>query len=119
MSKNYTIENIDGITVTRFCCNPSMDDFVAAYQEVAQLGRCGLRLWDLSEGADVSAEELRELGKIGKQLFSTPSRVAVVAPQDVTFGLARAHEVYRAQDQYVTRTFRTEQEAIAWLKGPA
>ena len=46
-------------------------------------------------------------------------RVAIVAAPDLAFGLARMLEVLRAEDGVPTRTFRTEAEALAWLRWDA
>jgi hypothetical protein len=48
----------------------------------------------------------------------TPSRFAIVAPGDLTFGLGRMYAVYREQDRRSTkevRVFRSMDEALAWL----
>jgi hypothetical protein len=42
-------------------------------------------------------------------------RVAIVAPDDVAYGLARMYEAYQADSPSQTRVFRAEAEALAWL----
>jgi 23S rRNA C2498 (ribose-2'-O)-methylase RlmM len=42
-------------------------------------------------------------------------RVAIVAPEDVAYGLARMYEAYQAGSPSQTRVFRAEAEALAWL----
>jgi len=44
-------------------------------------------------------------------------RVAVVASQDLTYGLARAYSAYAEQDGLEAGVFRTEREARDWLGG--
>jgi hypothetical protein len=50
-----------------------------------------------------------------------PSRLAIVANDLVSFGLARMYEVFRKLDTRSTKkvsVFRTVEEAIVWLKTP-
>ena len=47
-----------------------------------------------------------------------PSRFAIVAPGDLTYGLGRMYAVYRETDRRSTKTvrvFRSMDEAVAWL----
>lgn len=76
-----------------------------------------LRLWDVTCGIDLSAEELEQLGELGKDSFnlSAHSKVAVLAPSDLAFGLARTFEVHRADTTTELRVFREEQAARQWL----
>jgi hypothetical protein len=47
------------------------------------------------------------------------SRLAIVAPQDIAYGLGRMYEVYRGLNTQSTKevsVFRTMAEALAWLR---
>lgn len=55
----------------------------------------GQRLWDLGKGLDFT----------------------LVGPRDLVFGLMRMYGVYREQDRHEEMVFRTEEEAMRWLKG--
>jgi hypothetical protein len=46
----------------------------------------------------------------------TPYRVAIVAPQDVVYGVGRMYEVYRERTPGIVQVFRTMEEALAWLR---
>ena len=51
-----------------------------------------------------------------KEKLAFPSKVAVIAPDDLSFGLSRVYEVYREKDEIELKVFRTEQKGIEWLK---
>ena len=74
------------------------------------------RLWDLSEcSIELSSDDLRSLAVSGKNRDLSKSRVAFVASSDLTFGLARMHEVFREHSGFSSKVFRDEDEAIRWL----
>jgi hypothetical protein len=69
-----------------------------------------------------SAERLRELARLSAAMdVPIPSRVAIVANDLVTTGIARMYEVFRRLDPRSTRdvsVFRSVEEAVFWLKPP-
>jgi len=115
MGSNYLIESKDGITTIRFSVDPKLEDICNAIDDVAEHYLNDLRLWDLSNGFSLTDTHLQKLAEYGKSKFLIPSKVAVIAPQDLAFGSARVHDVYRADQLVEQRVFRTEQEARAWL----
>jgi len=115
MKNIYSVELINGITVIRFNNKPETQDVIDASDEAAKVDKNGLRLWDFSKGLDVSANALEKIADHVKSIPFSPSKIAIFAPDDLTFGLARVHEVYRHQENQEYRAFRTEQEAIDWL----
>ena len=45
---------------------------------------------------------------------------ALLAIDDVSYGMLRVQEVYRVQDGFESRLFRSEGDALDWLRsGPA
>ena len=119
MSKDYSIEVIGGTTITRFSKVPGFSDFVSAIQDVVKIDKHGRRLWDLSCGVDfkdATSDKVQKLAEIGKNALSGPGKAAIVAPEDFTFGIARMHGIYRKNEGYEIEVFRTEQEALDWLK---
>lgn len=46
---------------------------------------------------------------------SNPGRVAVVAPSDVTFGMARMLQAFRSESPIEVRVFRVASEAREWM----
>ena len=120
MAEVYTIESFDGITAIRFSKAPSTEVFRNAVDDVADDNPTTLRLWDLTCGGFTqSADQLKELAAYGKSKPFPPSKVALLAPEDLAFGLSRAFEVYREDDVSEHMVFRTEEEARIWLAQPA
>ena len=120
MAKNYSIDTADGITVVRFYKSLGIDEIRAAIIDVAENHLSDLRLWDLSRAdINLTSSQIEQLAKYGKSKFSIPSKVAIVAPEDLTFGLMRIYEVYRKQDLTEIKVFRSEQEARIWLNSPS
>jgi hypothetical protein len=64
-------------------------------------------------------ERLRELAATSASMDTqASSRFAIVAPDDLAFGLGRMYAAYRDVDARSTkevRVFRTMEEAVAWL----
>ena len=115
MSNKYRIDLIEGIVVIRFNDMPGAKDVIDAIKEVTKLENNKLRLWDIRKGFMLSSDELRNIAFVAKSMNFQPSRIAVLAQNDVSFGLARMAEVFRQQDNQEYRVFRTEQKAIEWL----
>ena len=116
MEKPYSIELVDDITVIRLEAMPDTVGVLNAIDEAAELEPTRLRLWDWSKGVDFTSTELQHIVSFGTLNKSSLLKEAVYAPQDLAFGIARMFEVYKGpgQDQY--EVFRTEQEAISWLR---
>ena len=70
-----------------------------------------------------STERLRELARLSAAMdVPIPSRVAIVANDLVTTGIARMYEMLRGLDPRSTRdvsVFRSVEEAVLWLKPPS
>lgn len=64
-------------------------------------------------------DRVRELAALAASMDTPkPSRMAIVAPQDIAFGLGRMFETNREMDDRSTKTvavFRTLEEALAFL----
>lgn len=91
----------------------------------AGLGEPGLPrparvLLDMSGAAGISRrspEELRTTADFFAGLSEEGSRVAILAPDDLAFGLMRMAEAYYASKGRVAKVFRDRGEAVAWLAG--
>jgi len=79
-------------------------------------------LWDMSlaDVMHVTPGILRQFAKRAAELGvdRKGGRTAVVAPEDLQFGLARMSEVFVDMESspYSLRAFRTREEATAWLE---
>ena len=112
---SYVIETIEGVSAVRFIKQATLDDIKSAMDDLS-IDQPPLRLWDFSCNENWSIDELHEIAEYGKRKFTRPAKVAIVAPADITFGLSRVHEIYRQNDILNQMVFRTEKEAIEWLK---
>ena len=119
MAEVYTIESVDGITAIRFLKAPSTEEVRRAVDDVADNSPTNLRIWDLTCGGFTqSADQIKALADHAKSKPFSPSKVALLAPEDIAFGLSRVFEVYREDDVSEHMVFRTEEEARAWLVLP-
>lgn len=65
------------------------------------------------EGVRRFGEMLREGGRAGN-----PGRMAIFAPSDMAFGMARMFELSRGEGPIEVRVFRDEQQARRWIGLP-
>ncbi len=108
------------ITIVRFEKMPDLEANEALLAELAANYPHKLRLWDMRNIViEQSQRELRELARKSAAIFTSPSRVAFVADDDLSFGSLRIFEVFSEQEsrQTETRVFRDYQKAIDWLLG--
>ena len=99
------------------------DEFLSFYKalfEDDQFDKSFNLLVDLrqAESSVRSAETLNEFADfIRRQYVSTTARpkVAVVAPEDISFGLARMYEVFSGDVPWEFAVFRAAAAALAWL----
>ena len=74
------------------------------------------RLWDLGDCVlDLSPEDLEQIATIGKTRDLPRTKGAILANDDLNFGLSRLHEAYRESENIDVRVCRSEQEALTWL----
>ena len=97
---------------------PSRDDLIAALLDVKSVDTSGLRMWVLEKGVSLSADDLQAVASVAAVQLKRPGRMAIVAPTDLSYGLSRMFEVFREQAGVKTHSFRTEEEAVKWLKSP-
>lgn len=122
MSKIFSIIQHDDFTEMRFSSSPNAQDGLEAIREQAALGKVHRkRLWDMSCGYDLSEEELQTAAMTSRDTeMPENSKVAVVAPDDLSFGITRMYSVHRndtlSRSQH--QVFRGREEAIAWLNEP-
>lgn len=87
---------------------------VAGFDEIVDM-----RAVKIVELPRPGGERLRELAATSASTDApTSSRFAIVAPDDLAFGLGRMYAAYRGVDPRSTkdvRVFRTMEDAIAWL----
>jgi hypothetical protein len=90
---------------------------LAQQEQVRSITRAMILLEDVSV-LDVTPDEIRQLVGLDQQMATlTPHvAVAVVAPKDYMFGLARVWETLVESVGWQTDIFRTRPDAEAWLQ---
>lgn len=117
MTKMYELDVQHGIVRVKFTRSPQVEDFCRALDEVVGLESNQFRLWDFSCGVNWSSRELEEIAAYAKIVVRTPaSKIAIIAPDDLTYGLFRVHEVFRADEYSEQTVFRSDGEAVDWLR---
>jgi hypothetical protein len=102
-----SVEDADLLTATdRIAANP---DFEADFDQLVDLSG--------ATASSVTPAGLRAM--LGRDpIFAPSSRRAVVAPEDLGFGLARMFEMHRDGEAGELRVFRARHEAVGWLARP-
>jgi len=65
---------------------------------------------------DLSNAELVALADLAKQMAKRPEKVAIVASDDLTYGLARIYAGHRETEDNQLTVFRDEDSALEWLE---
>lgn len=119
MTKIYSIIQHDDITEISYSSPPKAQDLMDATLEHAAKGVSRKRLWDMSCGYNVSTEELQQIAATGRAVeMPDKSKVAILAPDDLSFGITRIYSVFRKDPRSEHQVFRDRDEAIAWLNTP-
>ena len=112
----------DHLLYVRVTGQPTRADYehaVLRAQEITGL-KPGPRIWDVRETTlALSAEDLRQLASRSSRADSGDSRVALLANDDLTFGLSRMYSVFRENENVRVRVFRTLEGAKAWFAEPS
>ena len=116
MNKKYTIETINGVITVRFNQKPEAADICNSLDDAAVIGSGNLRLWDFTCGADLANEDIQIVAKHARSIQLPSGKVAIVAPQDLTYGIFRVYAVKREEQHVKLDVFRSEKEARDWLK---
>jgi hypothetical protein len=77
--------------------------------------------WSHADSSERSRSVLENFAAIAQKRFqgnSAKPMVAVIAPQDVAFGLARMYDVFANTVSWNFAVFRTSGEALDWLALP-
>ena len=128
MPITYKIDHERRLVQAAPCGRLTHEDMVAYQTEVwSQSKLAGYNeLIDMSEVTDiayVSNDLVRSLADLSASLDSPehPSKFAIVASDDLHFGLGRMYNAFRdmaRQSTRQTRVFRTRAEAEEWLQNP-
>jgi len=114
------------LVVCRQVGNIDDQEFLGAYRSLFESGRfdptmdlvVDLRRADSSNRSQEAIQEFAGYLKKWMQKTDKRSRVAVIAPRDVSFGLARMYEAYADSAHKDFTVFRDEDTAVEWLGIP-
>lgn len=115
MDKKYHIETIDGIITVRFLQEPEAIDICKSLDDAAGNSPGNLRLWDFTIGSNLPDDDIQIVAHHAKSIRMPAGKVAIVAPQDLTFGIFRVYAAHRDEQRVKLSVFRSEQEARDWL----
>ena len=119
MNKIFTIIQHDDITEVKYSSPPGLQDLLDATFEHANSEVKQKRLWDMSCGYNVSIEDLQQIAQAGRKIdMPEHSKVAIVAPDDLSFGLTRVYSVHRKDPRSKHQVFRNREDALNWLNQP-
>ncbi len=95
--------------------------FLAALNDPACPKRVALFV-DVTRSTSLAARSSEDIKRVAEFLGPYSDRIggrcAVLATEDIHFGLSRMGSVYSAGVGVETRVFRDRDEALAWLKSP-
>ena len=121
------VENLSGGLGVLFRCRGPLagkdfihaNDGILASREHYQWSRYVLVDTSDANPIEVSSVDLRAIAEQSEQLAKTGFEnivVAIVAPQDLAFGLARMWEVFVYKTGWVTMSFRSRNDAETWIR---
>ena len=116
MDKRYSIETADGIVAVRFIQKPEAVDICNAIDDAVEINPSNLMVWDLTCGANLPDDAIQSIVHHASTLQLPAGKAAIVAPQDLTYGLSRVYAAHRVENQVKLSVFRSEPEAREWLK---
>jgi len=75
------------------------------------------RLWDFRRAEfNLSTQDLQQVAAYAAMADTTPGKVAILVDQDLSYGVSRVYGSFRSTEVTQVSVFRSEPEAIAWLK---
>jgi hypothetical protein len=115
----YTIRSEDGILQVTYLEPPLPEVILSSFHEtVTNHPDSARRLFDLSCGveAEFDREQIRRIAQTARELPKPESlRVAIVASDDLVYGLSRMYEAFREDPHTELRVFRSKADAAVWL----
>jgi hypothetical protein len=125
VSIDYRIDHARRLVVARLVGAVTDADLFGYQREVWSRPDVGGydELIDLTATQEIvrpTQDQVRALASLSAGMDPSPSagRLAIVAPQDLAFGLGRMYQAYRGMDPRSTKTvgvFRRREEAMAFL----
>lgn len=111
----YIITSEGAVTVVRFLSDPTVEELRQIIQESENFDS-ELELWDFRACTFAfSSEQMQGLAALAKSKQRYPVRTALVADQDLSYGMSRVYSAYRRHTGNETNVFREEDDARSWL----
>ncbi len=119
MPHSFSIVRETGIVAVSFDSAPDLATLIeVAAALIEGHGDDRVFLGNFSNGVALEPTELREIAEGSKALAESRGRiVALVAPENLHYGLMRMFAVYREQDGSEVAVFRERAAAEQWLSG--
>ncbi len=112
---SYQLDWNGDIVIVRFRSKPDVADIKSMLGD-ADVQGSGLRLYVFAAGLNVSAGDIKHLASFSAGQKIRAQKLAAVVPDDASYGLSRMFEAYRDDAFTEARAFRSENEALAWLR---
>lgn len=116
MPHPYLIDIKGGILYIQFFRKPSISEIINVMDHASALGKIRLRLWFFPDDCWFTVDELIMITDHGKKTWSLPSRAAVVGSKKFDENLARMQKVNPEKNDFKTRVFTSEEDAVYWLR---
>ncbi|MDH3643223.1 MAG: hypothetical protein OES38_14070 [Gammaproteobacteria bacterium] len=119
MPITYEVDETRSLTVTTLVGEVSREEIFAYYEQFMADTRCRSctkSLIDLTSSipVDGSPDWMQSISARSDPTTNV-TRMAVIAPDDLRYGLSRAYEAYVDDQAVATGVFRNRSEAEAWL----
>lgn len=114
--KVYKISRDGPVVRIEFISSPDRETMLALMRELDQLENSRLRMFVIQKSEMLlSTAEVREGAEVARALENQPSKIAVVAPGNISYGISRIFKVFRESEATLLEVFREESAARAWL----
>ncbi len=119
----YSIRSKEGLVITRHFGTVGDQELIDTYRQLFNQPDydptynklVDLRATDSVERSVKSLECMADLVKIGHACSTARCKTAIVAPHDLSYGLARVYQVLVEDSPEETKVFRDMPNALDWL----
>jgi hypothetical protein len=115
----HTIDAEHGLVLCRAWDELTNEDLHRHYEDIQAdpaFQRSYRQLGDLREVTRLTADSAAIAAAASLQVFVPGTRRALIAPSDITFGLARMFASYAEDVGQLVRVFRNAEDAEAWIE---
>ena len=112
---SWLIEEREGLVEVHFSTLPTVEEINEASERLSHMPNADNRLWVFNAGVNLSPEDVRSIADAANNRDFGPSRVAIFADKNITYGLSRMYQVFRNAPGITLRVFSSKTEAVEWL----